>query len=273
MASANAKKATPARKNIEGMKISEKLKMAHQESLKVKPIPKFNLASTDGKFLSLFYNAKTKKEVKLLKAKVLNSKGKAIPALIEVMKNKIYPDQNRWLATFLLGRTMGKKSSAFIAKFLSHPHWVLRMASLKTLLALRAKKFGTGFAHLLKDKSFIVRTQALENIRQLKLRELSPQVWQMLYDKSNYYNSNQASKKTAQKNTTLVKNVILAIGDLHFMKAKGPLLKMIGKKKYSDIFDEIEYSLIKIIGKKSPKGTREVKRRYWERVALANVKI
>ena len=208
---ANAAKRSEA-KLTQGKNIRELTRDFRKKEKKKKPAPKFNLKTTNGKFLYLFYHAHTKKDIATLKKRVLNSKGKAIPSIIEVMKNKIYPDKNRWLATFLLGRTMGKKSSAFIAKFLFHPNWVLRMASLKTLLALRAKKFGSAFAKLLKDKSFIVRTQALENIKQLKLRELSPYVWQMLYDQSNYYTS--AKEKTKKgvaktKGTAIVKNIIL----------------------------------------------------------------
>jgi hypothetical protein len=249
---------------------------------KKKVAPKFNLASTNGKFLSLFYHAKTKADIAKLKKKVFSSNGKAIPAIIEVMKSNVYPDKNRWVATFLLGRTMGKKSGAFISKFLSHPNWVLRMASLKTLLALRAKKYGMGFARLLKDKSFIVRTQALENIKQLKLRQYSPYVWQMLYDDSNYYvipskfnkkTNKKVGRKKDSKSTTIVKNVILAIGELQFMKAKGPLLKMAGKRKYKDIFDEIDYSLTRITGKKSPEGPQSVKKRYWQRMSMSETKI
>ncbi|MBT7610654.1 MAG: hypothetical protein HN576_12920 [Bacteriovoracaceae bacterium] len=253
----------------------------HKKNInKKKKEPKFNLASTNGKFLFMFYHAKTKEDIAKIKMKVFASDGKAIPAIIEVMKSNVYPDKNRWLATFLLGRTMGKKSGAFISKFLSHPNWVLRMASLKTLLALRAKKYGMGFARLLKDKSFIVRTQALENIKQLKLREYSPYIWQMLYDKSNYYSTQKKIKKSKvssgkqkPKSTTIVKNIILAIGDLQFLKAKGPLLKMAGKKKYIDIFDEIDYSLTRITGKKSPAGPLSVKKRYWKRVSMSEAKI
>ena len=135
-----------------------------------------------------------------------------------------------------------------------------------------------GFVHLLKDKSFIVRTQALENIKQMKLRQYSAYVWQMLYDESNYYNVAKATKSKNPgklkdpKGTAIVKNVILTIGELQFMKAKGPLLKMAGKRKYNDIFDEIDYSLTKITGKKSPKGPKSVKKRYWQRLSLAETK-
>ena len=76
-----------------------------------------------------------KKSLANLKQETLKYSGKSVSAaLIEVMKNGKYPDKNRWVATFLLGQIMGEKSAPFIAKFFKHPSWVMRMASLKTML-------------------------------------------------------------------------------------------------------------------------------------------
>ncbi len=177
------------------------------------------------------------RQIALLKQDVLNSSGKAVPLLVDVMKSKIYPDASRWLATFLLGRIMGKKSSPFIAKFLNHPSWVLRMAALKTLLALKEKRYSQEYAKALRDNSLLVRTQALDNIVQLKIKNKAPDVWAMLYDKRNYYDQNEKGK------TALIKTVIRAAGDLEFKKALRPLASMIQKKEYEDAYSDIEYSL------------------------------
>lgn len=132
-------------------------------------------------------NYSEKSQLAQLKSETLKQGGKSVEALIEVMKNGKYPDKNRWMATFLLGQIMGEKSAPFLAKFLQHPHWVMRMASLKTMLALKQKNYSRQYANLLKDDSFIVRSQALDTIRTLKTAEAAPQVWAMLYDKKNYY--------------------------------------------------------------------------------------
>lgn len=210
-------------------------------------------------------NHKSNKSLVTLKKDTLNLSGAAVPVLIEVMKNGKFPEKNRWVATFLLGQIMGKKASPFISKFIKHPNWVMRMAALKTLLALKEKKFSGLYAEALKDRSLIVRTQALENISRLNLQHLSSNVWAMLYDKKNYY---YASKK--HKRGNIIKKVIRAIGDLKFHAAKRPLLKMVQKKKYDDIFNDIDYSLTKITGKDSPKGNKKVKRIFWSRLSLAN---
>ena len=53
-----------------------------------------------------------------------------------------------------------------------------------------------------------------------------------------------------------------------FEKAKDPLIKMIQKDKYNDIFNEMDTSLSKITGLTSPKGDVAKKRFFWKRMAL-----
>lgn len=214
--------------------------------------------------LSEFKKDLSNAEVLKLKKRTLTYSGKAIPSLIKVMKSDQYPDKNRWVATFLVGRIMGKKSAAFLAKFLNHPSWVMRMASLKTLLVLKETQFANEYAKALKDGSLLVRKQALENIRKLNLTAKAPQVWSMLYDKRNYY----APKDGSKKRTNIISDVIETVGDLKFKDARAPLLSMIQKDKYKDIFEEIDYSLGKIIGKKSPEDS-EMKKRFWKNIAVS----
>mgnify|MGYP000571998170 CR=1 FL=1 len=222
--------------------------------------------------LKKFSKNSSKKELLALKKEVLSHKGKAVPALVEVMKNGKYPEKNKWVATFMLGQVMGKKSAPFVSKFLNHPSWVMRMASLKTLLALKGKEYKRSFSTALKDKSFIVRSQALDNISKLNLTSEAPFVWQMLYDKRNYYSpkAKKGKKPSSLKRTNLIKKVIATIGDLKFQKAKNPLLSMSQKKKYDDIFTEIDSSLIKITGKKSPSGSMKIKKRYWSKILISS---
>ena len=213
-------------------------------------------------------NYTDKAQIAMLKSETLKQGGQSVEALIEVMKNGKYPDKNRWMATFLLGQIMGEKSAPFLSKFLQHPHWVMRMASLKTMLALKPTGYSRQYASLLKDESFIVRSQALDNIRTLKTQEAAPQVWEMLYDKKNYYQPSLKGKPLKAKRSNIIKNVILTIGDLKFEKAKLPLIKMIQKDRYNDIFNEMDLSLTKITGLESPKGNNGKKRIFWQRMAL-----
>ncbi len=213
-------------------------------------------------------NYSDKNQIKNLKQETLLHGGKSVEALIEVMKNGKYPDKNRWVATFLLGQIMGEKSAPFLAKFLKHPSWVMRMASLKTMLALHQTDYGPQYAMLLADNSFIVRSQALENIRSLKISNTAPQVWAMLYDKKNYYQPTLNGKALKTKRTNIIKSVITTVGDLKFEKAKMPLIKMIQKDKYNDIFVEMDQSLTKITGQKSPSKDNRAKRLFWQRMSL-----
>ena len=208
-------------------------------------------------------NYTNKKELMELREKTLSLGGKAVPVLVKVMKSDRFPEKNRWIATFLLGQIMGEKAAPFVSKFLEHPHWILRMASLKTLLGLRQKTYGLHFAKMLKDDSLLVRGQALDNIRIMNLAEHAPKVWAMLYDERNY---NQVDKR--KKRTNIISQVIRTVGDLRFAKAQGPLLQMIRKKKYKDVFDDIDYSLQQLTGKQSPQGNQAVKRHFWDRVYI-----
>ncbi len=207
---------------------------------------------------------KSNKELLELKQNAIALKMNAVPVLIEVMKDKRFPEKNRWLATFLVGKIMGKKSSAFIAKFVSHPDWIMRLASLKTLLALNQNQYLGVYGKALQDPSLIVRHQALENIRQMKITKLAPHVWGMLYNKRNY-----SGKDSQLKRTHILKTAIATIGELGFEKAAPPMLQMVQMKKYQDLFDELDESLEKITGKKSPSGTLTVKRHFWKREHLA----
>lgn len=213
-------------------------------------------------------NYNDKKQMANLKAETLKHSGQSVEALIEVMKNGKYPDKNRWMATFLLGQIMGDKSAPFLAKFLEHPHWVMRMASLKTMQKLKQTNYLKSYVPLLKDDSLIVRSQALETIKALNGKEAAPAIWAMLYDKRNYYTPTAKGKELKSKRTHIIKDVIVTVGDLKFEKAREPLLKMIQKPKYNDIFNEMDQSLTKITGLKSPSDDAGKKRIFWKRQAL-----
>jgi len=165
-----------------------------------------------------------KSSTKRLQSKTLKMGKDAVSVLTEVMKENKYPDNSRWMATFMLGRIMGHKASDFISKFLRHPHWVLRMAALKTLLALKDARYADNFAQCLKDPSLLVRIQALENIRYLSIDQKAADVWGMLYHKQNYRSINGKLRRTA-----IIKDVIKTIGELKYEKAKIPLITMLKK--------------------------------------------
>lgn len=217
-------------------------------------IPLSIFSSTQSNIRNAFqkdYHPNNQQKLHLLKKEVMKSPSKSVPILIEVMKNNQFPDQNRWIATFLLAKVLGKKSSQFISQFLENSQWFMRMASLKTLLIMNEKRFAHLYAKRLKDHSSFVRKQALENIKALKITSHAPHVWAMVYDKRNY---------TGIK---LIKEIIKVTGDLKFKKALKPLVNMIKKEKYKAIVPEIEYALAKITNLKIPKGNIFTKRNFW----------
>lgn len=186
-------------------------------------------------------NYSNKTELKILKEKTLALGAKSVPVLIQVMKDGAFPETNRWIATFMLGQVMGEKSAPFIAKFVAHPHWMMRLASLKTLLALNQKKYIAHYAQALQDKSLLVRYQALENVDHFKIKELGPNVWRMMYDRENY-----SGKEGKLKRAAIIKNVIRTLGDLEFKAAKAPMMKMAQNSKFKDIHEDLNYTLAKL---------------------------
>lgn len=197
----------------------------------------------------------------MLKRNAFMHKQKAVPTLIKVMKESKFPEQNRWHATMLLAQIMGPQAAPFIAKFTEHPHWMMRVAALKALLGLKQTEYTAVYSRALKDPSLIVRVQALDNISQMKIKSLAPQVWNMMYDQSNY-----TGEKGARKRTSIVKSIIRTLGDLEYTEAKKPLAKLIQKPKYQDLIDDLDYSLEKITGEKSPDDV-EQRRKFWAKLA------
>ena len=239
-----------------------KLSKTNAKTKKTKIIPSTRLEA-------LFLKApKNRKHLLTLKSESLKQAQKAVPTLLKVIKGKDYPNENRWVAIYMLGRIMGKKSAPYISHFAKHPNWMLRLASLKVLLHLNQKQYTGIFARLLEDESLIVRHQALQNIKAMKIKSLAPYVWKMLYNKKNY-----VGMKGERKRNNIIKDAIKTIGDLGFAKAKGPMLKMFKKNKYKDVYSELDYSLSRLSNKPSPSGNMALKKNYWNRMALKEVTI
>lgn len=168
--------------------------------------------------------------------KVLRLRGKAVPLLINTIKNPDSSDRQLWVSTISLGKVAGKKASKFLVRLLEHPNWVLRLASLKTLLALKEKRYTQKYVRALKDSSLLVRKQALENIKRLRLKQHATKVWAMIFDKSNY-----AGK--LKKRMDIVGDAIKVVGILGYKSAFKPLLVMAKKEHYRDIHPQIKFSL------------------------------
>ncbi len=228
---------------------------------KAVPLVKEDVVSLERLEKMFTMDAKTPGLTSMLKRHTFKHKNKAVPVLIKVMKDDRFPEQNRWQATMLLAQVMGKKSAPFIAKFSEHPHWMMRVASLKALLGLRQAEYHAVYAKALRDPSLIVRVQALDNISQLKITKLAPEVWNMMYDQTNY-----SGDAGARKRTSIVKTIIRTLGDVKFEKAQGPLARLIQKPKYQDLIDDLDYSLEKITGEVSPNGVSE-RRKFWSKLS------
>jgi HEAT repeat protein len=233
------------------------------------PVPVSKLAINDVEKVKIFEQAFLKtpdpKHHQKLKLMTKDLGPKAVPTLIKVMKENRFPDKNRWQATFLLGQTMGRKAAPFIAKFIDHPLWIMRVATLKSLHALNQRDYVQVYQKALKDPSMIVRTQALESISRMKITALGESVWKMMYDQDNYTGSNGNRKRT-----NIVSSIVRTLGDIEYKPAKNVLVKLIQKPRYLDLVQDLDYSLEKMTGKISPAGPIEVKRKFWQGALARN---
>ena len=100
------------------------------------------------------------------------------------------------------------------------------------------------------------------------LTDLAPYVWKMLYNKSNY-----VGMKGQRKRSNIIKNAIKVVGDLGLKDAKKPMLTMMQRSKYKDVHAELDYSLSKLYDKPSPDGSLTLKKNYWNKVAIKEIKI
>lgn len=245
----------------------KKIKLLRDPTGKKIQLAKQDMASLE-RFEQMFsMDARTPGLQAMLKRNAFKHKQKAVPILIKVMKTNKYPEQNRWHATMLLAQIMGSDAAPFIAKFSEHPHWMMRVASLKSLLGLKQANYASVYAKALKDPSLIVRVQALDNISQMKIKKLAPQVWNMMYDQTNY-----TGEKGSLKRTSIVKTIIRTLGDLEYVQVGQSLARLILKPKYQDLIDELDYSLEKITGKKSPDSVVG-RRKFWSQFMARKTKI
>ena len=102
----------------------------------------------------------------------------------------------------------------------------------------------------------------------MKIKELAPFVWKMLYNKANY-----VGMKGKRKRSNIIRDAIKVVGDLGLKAAKKPMLKMMRKPKYKDVHAELDYSLSRLYNKPSPKGSMAIKKNYWNKLAVKEIQI
>ena len=183
----------------------------------------------------------SKKQLNDIKSILKSHPKENVPILFEVMKNQEMSEQSRWLATMLVGKTLGKRSIDYLSKYAVHPEVILRLASLKSLLSLEAKDRSTVFKNALFDKSLLVRKQALEAIRKLRIDDAGPELIKMLVDKKNYFMKNKRLKRSP-----IIKDIITTIGTLRLKKTKNLLVSMRKKSSYEDLFPTLDLAISRL---------------------------
>lgn len=210
------------------------------------------------KSLDVLLKTEWKKNVDFssLSHQTLNFGPKAVPVLLNAMKKKSYPVQNRWIAMFSLTKLMGKNSSKVLSKFTKHPDWMMRLGALKCLLFLKEKSYAKDYALLLTDKSLVVRQQALKNIHQLNIKENAKDVSNLLAE-INF-------DKTASDDP-VVDMTLLTLAKLGHKQSIPTLVDMLKAERFKKNSATIDFSLEQLTGKKSPNGDLNSKIAFWSR--------
>ena len=213
--------------------------------LKLLVISSFLILSlqSEAKTLLEIFNGEriSKKDLLEIKAILKADPKKNVPTLFKVMKDQTMSEQSRWLATVLVGKTLGKKSIDYLAKYTMHPEVILRLASLKSLLSLEARNKSTVFKNALFDKSLLVRKQALEAVKKLNLKDAEPQLLKMLVDKKNYFTKNKKLKRSP-----IIKEIINTIGVLKLKKTKKLLISLRKKAGYEDLYPSLDMAISRL---------------------------
>jgi HEAT repeat protein len=216
-----------------------------------------NLAKLRALFL---VNYRQEKDREVLKNETLMLGAKSAEVLLEVMKKPIFPDTNRWTATFLLTRLTGKAAAPVLSKFLKHQNWMMRLAALKCLTLIKAKEHLNASSNLLWDPSLLVSKQMLLTISKLKLTKASDDIVTLI--------KNVATHELSKNDKAFLESAVLTLGALKHEPAKPLLSSLMLSDHYKEISFAVDYSLEKITGKKSPNGDLVAKRDFWKMQAL-----
>lgn len=144
-----------------------------------------------------FLQAKDPQQWQSFKKKVYQKGKYAVPTLVKVIKEESAPIQGRWVATFLLGKIMGKAAIPFLQKLLQHPHWAMRLAGLKTLFKVNEQNPIKILKIALEDPSMLVKYEALGLIKDFRIHEMITDVRGMLLEEETKEKGNPQLIRTA----------------------------------------------------------------------------
>ena len=165
----------------------------------------------------------------------------SLRTFMSVISNKEFPDRSRWLSLILISKTMGRKSVPLLAKYLEHPNWMLRSAAIKSLKSLKVSDKNDLYRKLLKDKSYIIREQALDVISTLKIKSLKYDVLEMFGDKTNYIKTTNGLKASE-----VLKKVIKTLVALDTKESISLLRRLKKSQLASNIHNQIDLAIKQI---------------------------
>ncbi len=112
---------------------------------------------------------------------------KAVNPLMKLARYKRLPDRDRYIALMSATKIGGKAMAPRIVRFLKDKSWLMRSGSLRALRVLKDRKYGKATLPLLKDKSLIVRNEAVKTIGRLRPKGTVRALIRTLHDPKNYH--------------------------------------------------------------------------------------
>ena len=111
----------------------------------------------------------------------------AVPPLMGMASNPKNLDANRYLALMGAAKLGGRPLASQVAKLLNDRSWMLRSGALQALSALDAKETGPAAMKLLRDPALVVRTEAVHTLVVLRPPGVEAALVRAILDQQNYH--------------------------------------------------------------------------------------
>lgn len=114
--------------------------------------------------------------------------GAAAPLrLLELARDKAKPEAQRYFAVLAATRLGGHGVTSFLPALLKDRSWLIRSAALQSVLALQARHLGPEVLNLLKDPALVIRSAAVEAVQRLRPTGASRALASAAVDPKNFH--------------------------------------------------------------------------------------
>jgi len=161
---------------------------------------------------------------------------KAFAPLMKIGESKTAEDSHRYFAIQTAAQLGGVEAESHLKPLLNDSSWMVRSASLNSLMKIRANLDAKEWKKLLKDPALVMRSQAVRAVATAQPDQAADWLIELLQDQNNFRNgrpewvSFEALKTLPQftlneKHRSALKELFKKHKDDKFRKAISPLMK------------------------------------------------